>query len=91
MGYCGLDKRRTPLVGDEIRACWEAGAAPDRPSLPVPVMSIPAAAGRDFIEIDGSASAATTGAAPASEPTFDAPAQTLPAEPRWSLWSDLEA
>ena len=25
LGYCGLDRRRQPLVGDEIRACWEAG------------------------------------------------------------------
>jgi hypothetical protein len=23
VGYCGLDRRRQPLVGDEIRACWE--------------------------------------------------------------------
>ena len=27
LGYCGLDRQRTPLRGDEIRACWEAGAA----------------------------------------------------------------
>lgn len=27
LGYCGLDRRRQPLVGDEIRECWEAGAA----------------------------------------------------------------
>jgi hypothetical protein len=24
LGFCGLDRRRQPLVGDEIRACWEA-------------------------------------------------------------------
>jgi hypothetical protein len=24
LGYCGLDRRRAPLVGDEIRACWES-------------------------------------------------------------------
>ena len=24
LGYCGLDRRRQPLTGDEIRACWEA-------------------------------------------------------------------
>jgi len=23
-GYCGLDRRRLPLLGDEIRPCWEA-------------------------------------------------------------------
>ncbi len=26
LGYCGLDRRRQPLTGDEIRACWEAAA-----------------------------------------------------------------
>ena len=26
LGYCGLDRRRRPLAGDEIRECWEAGA-----------------------------------------------------------------
>lgn len=24
LGYCGLDRRRQPLAGDEIRPCWEA-------------------------------------------------------------------
>jgi hypothetical protein len=23
VGYCGLDRARAPLNGDEIRACWE--------------------------------------------------------------------
>jgi hypothetical protein len=23
VGYCGLDARRVPLSGDEIRPCWE--------------------------------------------------------------------
>lgn len=27
IGYCGLDRRRLPLRGDEMRACWEAVAA----------------------------------------------------------------
>jgi hypothetical protein len=26
LGYCGLDRNRSPLRGDEIRPCWEAGA-----------------------------------------------------------------
>ena len=26
LGYCGLDRQRVPLRGDEIRACWEAAA-----------------------------------------------------------------
>ncbi len=25
LGYCGLDRARGPLRGDEIRPCWEGG------------------------------------------------------------------
>ena len=41
LGYCGLDRARLPLRGNEIRSCWEA-AIPvqeepdDAPSRPVP-------------------------------------------------------
>ena len=46
VGYCGLDRQRKPLKGDEIRACWEATVEP----VEVPVMSAaPAAA----IPVDG--------------------------------------
>jgi len=24
VGYCGMDRSRSPLDGDELRACWEA-------------------------------------------------------------------
>jgi hypothetical protein len=24
LGYCGLDRRRTLLAGDDVRACWSA-------------------------------------------------------------------
>lgn len=27
LGYCGLDPRRPPLAGTELRGCWEAGPA----------------------------------------------------------------
>jgi hypothetical protein len=26
LGYCGLDRRRQPLRGDEMRGCWEGAA-----------------------------------------------------------------
>jgi len=26
LGFCGLDRQRLPLHGDEVRACWEDGA-----------------------------------------------------------------
>jgi hypothetical protein len=29
IGFCGLDRRRRPLAGDEIRGCWEASPASD--------------------------------------------------------------
>jgi hypothetical protein len=37
LGYCGLDRSRAPLRGDELRGCWEAAApvtfVPDAESL----------------------------------------------------------
>lgn len=73
MGFCGLDPRRTPLDGGEIRACWEARpvvTAPD--SAPPFPLALPVAVGRpsastieprDFVEVvspaaDGDAAAA---------------------------------
>ena len=70
LGYCGLDRKREPLAGDEIRACWEPG--PDGAHLTV-IASLTvahaaadvAARGRaeplDFIEIDGAADLADAG------------------------------
>jgi hypothetical protein len=39
LGYCGLDRKRLPLRGDEIRACWEGrpGVIADEQPAPVPV------------------------------------------------------
>jgi hypothetical protein len=31
LGYCGLDRERSPLRGDEIRPCWEA--VPEAPAV----------------------------------------------------------
>ena len=35
-GFCGLDRRHEPLRGDEVRACWEDGAAPILPEPSIP-------------------------------------------------------
>lgn len=35
-GFCGLDRRREPLLGDEVRACWEDGAVPPAPEPSLP-------------------------------------------------------
>lgn len=31
LGFCGLDRTRQPLRGDEIRGCWEEAPAVERP------------------------------------------------------------
>ena len=36
LGYCGLDRQRQPLRGDEIRACWES-LGPSRSVPPPPL------------------------------------------------------
>jgi hypothetical protein len=101
VGYCGLDRRRQPLLGDEIRACWEPGQAATPDAVPVLAVTrpggepaIPAdAARRDFVEIASGTPLPATAADRAVPP---APASDGPAapgasrEPRWSLWSELE-
>ena len=64
LGYCGLDRQRRPLRGDEIRECWESLDAPGAPGTPVRPTLGPAAGWavdpgedrttvrlRDFIEV----------------------------------------
>jgi hypothetical protein len=36
VGFCGLDRRREPLNGAEVRACWEDGAVPVPPDPSIP-------------------------------------------------------
>jgi hypothetical protein len=102
VGYCGLDRRRAPLQGDEIRACWEAGSLPEAATLPVmPLFGQPVAqTGKlDFVEVDADGAAgapvatATAAVEPAEvEPLFEVtPPNAATGEPRWSLWADLEA
>ena len=85
LGYCGLDRRRQPLTGDEIRACWEAPAG----SAGAPLVAAAAAATDDdspapgrtapleFIEVRGvpAAQAAVASVEPA-EPDLEAAAPT---------------
>jgi hypothetical protein len=41
LGYCGLDRARLPLRGNEIRACWEAAIPiPDEPDV-IPSRPVP--------------------------------------------------
>jgi hypothetical protein len=100
LGYCGLDRRRQPLVGDEIRACWEAWPGGEATVI-VPLTIQPGAptGGRahpiEFVEVGAGSTVQPTPAAgdltPADEPAALSPGPILPvAEPGWSLWGDTE-
>ena len=61
IGYCGLDRTRHPLRGDEIRGCWEGRPAPvedDTVKVLAPTRAIPDARARlrEFVPIEGLAS-----------------------------------
>jgi hypothetical protein len=91
LGYCGLDRTRQPLTGDEIRGCWDAWPAGALATADVPLTIVAARTDAErkpleFVEIDG-----------VSEPLEDdEPAEMAPvarpvpppAEPGWSLWGD---
>jgi hypothetical protein len=36
VGFCGLDRQREPLAGDEVRVCWVDGATPVPPDPVTP-------------------------------------------------------
>src|SRR4051794_23845456 len=36
LGFCAVDRRREPLNGDEVRACWVDGAVPPAPEPSIP-------------------------------------------------------
>jgi hypothetical protein len=96
LGYCGLDRQRVPLVGDEIRACWEAGGPAATLTIAAAVDPAPMPRPRDFVEVvdpapvsarrrnrrKADAAAELEPVTAASEPLGS------PAEPRWSLWDD---
>lgn len=87
LGYCGLDRRRQPLDGGEIRSCWEAGdIATAMPSLPVTTAT--PRARLDFVEIDPST---MSRAERAVGSTIVSPTLPATSEPGWSLWGDPDA
>jgi len=95
LGYCGLDRRRRPLNGDEIRPCWEAADAAtiNVPALPGvgPVWPLEPAETRtavrslEFVEVESSTAR--------PEPATDTVVLAVPptGEPRWNLWGDADA
>jgi hypothetical protein len=95
LGYCGLDRTRQPLTGDEIRSCWESW--PGGAALPDATPTIGAAGPIidqhrhvDFIEVGATAGvrSAAEARSTAEEPDL-APPQPRE-EPGWSLWGDPE-
>jgi hypothetical protein len=94
LGYCGLDRQRRPLNGDEIRPCWEAADAASAtiPALPgvgpvwplEPTDTRTAVHSLEFVEVETS-----TGSDLVSDPITLS--QRPAGEPRWSLWGDAEA
>ena len=94
-GYCGIDRRRQPLGGNEIRACWEAGPGGTQTTIAAPLAvprAGPTAAPRhaiEFVEVDGGPAVALTAA---GESAVLPPDPILPTtqDPGWSLWGDTE-
>jgi hypothetical protein len=91
LGYCGLDRTRQPLAGDEIRPCWEAGPVGAN-TTPIPLTALPAdGADRprpiEFVEVgSGSIPTAVTGGATSAasapaEPAGPGSRATLPPSP----------
>jgi hypothetical protein len=48
LGYCGLDRQRRPLDGDEIRGCWEAAPIATEPPDPMRARPRPATVDLDL-------------------------------------------
>jgi hypothetical protein len=106
IGYCGQDRQRRPLRGDEIRACWESldglGATPPPPLTAATAWPLEPGTDRtavrllEFVEVRaGAAGEARNGdpGVPASDAAGPADATMVASagEPRWSLWGDAEA
>jgi len=94
VGYCGLDRQRRPISGDEIRACWESRPEPVEAPLDTshPTIVRTHVPRRDFIEVGPTSPATTEGQASAIVRAGPEPDLTMPvATPRWSLWEDVEA
>jgi hypothetical protein len=103
LGFCGLDRRRIPLLGDEMRACWEAAAGlaageePDamagRPTVTVsPLVRRPAL---EFVEVPPGARGGVAVLEREAEapPAVDEPVRAVagplaPLTTGWTLWGD---
>jgi hypothetical protein len=88
LGYCGLDARRQPLTGEEIRGCWEGGMVGPATSVTIAPARTPNTDRRplDFIEVTSSTGPAE--GEDAGEPLGATPPPIN--EPGWNLWGDAD-
>ena len=97
IGYCGLDRTRRPLRGDEIRGCWEGRPAPvedDTVTVLAPTRAVPDARARlrEFVPLEGLASRPEPEEAPTAASASVVQPQRLPVDPRDRVTLfDLEA
>jgi hypothetical protein len=101
LGYCGLDRRREPLDGTAIRACWAPSVAPGEPGpsgSPVGPMPAdgrtPVRTGRDFVPVgeapgDRAAAPVDPPRAGATPVLAGAPDARGPGD-GWTLFPELE-
>jgi len=52
LGYCGLDRTRRPLRGDEIRGCWTGRPSGETAAAPAAPAPVPPARLRGFVPLD---------------------------------------
>lgn len=90
VGFCGLDRRRLPLIGDEVRPCWEDGAVPAAPDPQTPGLL-------DLLTDDAQlpVAPARPSSRPASLAALDAPLADAPipfdGAPNRREWVEVEA
>jgi hypothetical protein len=90
IGFCGLDRRREPLQGDEVRACWVDGAVP-APADPVTpgLLDLLTVALLHQPPVDEPESA--SGVASGAERSSARPAATAGDRASHRLWVEVEA
>jgi hypothetical protein len=98
VGYCGLDRRRLPLTGTELRGCW-TGPLPGTESEPPYVVTEvdPGVRLRGFVPVELVARAGPSAATPASDAQSAAAVPGVAFDPsdgwtnRTTLFGDAEA
>jgi hypothetical protein len=102
LGFCGLDRRRLPLHGDEMRPCWAGSIGPLlQETIPLAVRDTRARPPLAFVDVEPSGpvrsgpSAVATIAPPAVAAPIralvDPPGDVVVAPPLrlgWTLWGD---